>query len=507
MTATTRGHRAESRHSRARAPDFRDGRPRGGPRAPARRDARRCRLLLQDRPRGLHVGGRLRAARLDGRARQARVRRPQVLRRARNRRLRSAQPAQPRRHLHDRARQPGDHGSGGRSGRRRRHPRGHRADEPRSRRPRRSRFPVPGRGAGPVARAARAGGRLRGRRVLGPRGEDAARRNGREADRRDARHPPGRESHRRRPEARRERRPGFPERRRLHRRRQADSRCRQSARGRRIHPGDDCRAVPARMSALRNDRLLRALLREPVDRTPVWIMRQAGRYLPEYPATRAKAGSFLGLATNPDFACEVTLQPLARFPLDAAILFSDILMIPKAMGVGVTFEEGEGPRIARPVRSAADIAALPVPDPSQQLRFVLDAVSLIRRELAGSVPLIGFAGSPWTVATYLVEGGSSRDFTAIKGLLYGDPKTLHALLDKLAKATTAYLNAQIEAGAQAVMLFDTWGGALSTPAYLEFSLSYLEKIVAELTREHDGRRVPSILFTKGGGAWLERMAK
>ena len=261
------------------------------------------------------------------------------------------------------------------------------------------------------------------------------------------------------------------------------------------------------MNALQNDRVLRALLREPVDRTPVWIMRQAGRYLPEYRATRAKAGSFLGLATNPELACEVTLQPLARFPLDAAILFSDILMIPKAMGVGLTFEEGEGPRIERPVRSAADIRALPVPDPSQDLRFVLDAIALIRRELANRVPLIGFAGSPWTVATYMVEGGSSRDFTAIKGLLYGDPKALHALLDKLAKATTAYLNAQIEAGAQAVMLFDTWGGALSTPAWQEFSLAYLERIVAELTRERDGRRVPSILFTKGAGAWLERMAK
>jgi len=261
------------------------------------------------------------------------------------------------------------------------------------------------------------------------------------------------------------------------------------------------------MNALSNDRFLRALLREPVDRTPVWIMRQAGRYLPEYRATRAKAGSFLGLATNPELACEVTLQPLARFPLDAAILFSDILMIPKAMGVGLTFEEGEGPRIERPVRSAADIDALPVPDPSRELRFVQDAVSLIRRELAGRVPLIGFAGSPWTVATYMVEGGSSRDFTTIKRLLYGDPKALHALLDKLARATTAYLNMQIEAGAQAVMLFDTWGGALSTPAWQEFSLAYLEKIVAGLTRERDGRRVPSILFTKGGGAWLERMAK
>ncbi len=260
------------------------------------------------------------------------------------------------------------------------------------------------------------------------------------------------------------------------------------------------------MSALENDRLLRALLREPVDRTPVWIMRQAGRYLPEYRATRAKAGSFLALATNPELACEVTLQPLARFPLDAAILFSDILMIPKAMGVGLAFEEGEGPRIERPVRSAADVEALPVPDPAQELRFVTDAVALIRRELAGRVPLIGFAGSPWTVATYLVEGGSSRDFPRIKGMLYGDPQALHRLLAKLAQATTGYLNAQIESGAQAVMIFDTWGGALSPPAYLEFSLRYMEQIVAGLVREREGRRVPSILFTKGGGAWLERMA-
>jgi uroporphyrinogen decarboxylase len=260
------------------------------------------------------------------------------------------------------------------------------------------------------------------------------------------------------------------------------------------------------MNDLLNDRLLRALSREPVDRTPVWIMRQAGRYLPEYRAARERAGSFLSLATNPEFACEVTLQPLERFPLDAAILFSDILMIPKAMGVGLAFEEGEGPRIERPVRTAADIRALPVPDPGSELRFVMDAVSLIRRELAGRVPLIGFAGSPWTVATYLVEGGSSRDFTAIKSLLYGDPKSLHALLEKLATATSNYLNAQIVAGAQAVMVFDTWGGALSTPAYFEFSLAYLEKIVADLVRERDGRRVPVILFTKGGGAWLERMA-
>jgi uroporphyrinogen decarboxylase len=260
------------------------------------------------------------------------------------------------------------------------------------------------------------------------------------------------------------------------------------------------------MSELKNDRLLRALAREPVDRTPVWIMRQAGRYLPEYRTTRAKAGSFLGLATNPELACEVTLQPLARFPLDAAILFSDILMIPKAMGVGLTFEEGEGPRIARPVTSAADIDALPVPDPARDLRFVMDTVALVRRELAGRAPLIGFAGSPWTVATYLVEGGSSRDFPKAKALLYGDPKALHRLLAKLARATTDYLNAQIAAGAQAVMIFDTWGGALSTPAYLEFSLAYMEQIAADLIREREGRKVPVILFTKGGGAWLERMS-
>ena len=260
------------------------------------------------------------------------------------------------------------------------------------------------------------------------------------------------------------------------------------------------------MNVLQNDRLLRALAREPVDRTPVWIMRQAGRYLPEYRATREKAGSFLGLATNPELACEVTLQPLARYPLDAAILFSDILMIPKAMGVGLTFEDGEGPRIERPLRSAADIDALPVPDPARDLRFVMDTVALVRCELAGRAPLIGFAGSPWTVATYMIEGGGSRDFPKAKALLYGEPKTLHRLLQKLARATTDYLNAQIAAGAQAVMLFDTWGGVLSTPAFLEFSLPYMEQIASDLIREKEGRRVPAILFTKGGGAWLERMS-
>jgi len=260
------------------------------------------------------------------------------------------------------------------------------------------------------------------------------------------------------------------------------------------------------MTGLKNDRLLRALAREPVDRTPVWIMRQAGRYLPEYRATRAKAGSFLGLATNPELACEVTLQPLARFPLDAAILFSDILVVPMAMGVGLAFEEGEGPRIERPVRSASDIEALPVPNVGRELRFVTDAVSLIRRELDGRAPLIGFAGSPWTVATYMIEGGGSREFARSKALLYGDPRSLHRLLEKLARATIAYLNAQVEAGVQAVMLFDTWGGVLTERAYCEFSLAYMEHIVAGLVREREGRRVPVILFTKGGGAWLERMA-
>jgi uroporphyrinogen decarboxylase len=260
------------------------------------------------------------------------------------------------------------------------------------------------------------------------------------------------------------------------------------------------------MSELRNDRLLRALAREPVDRTPVWIMRQAGRYLPEYRATRARAGSFLGLATNPELACEVTLQPLARYPLDAAILFSDILMIPKAMGVGLSFEEGEGPRIERPVQSAAEIDALPLPDPTRELRFVMDAVALVRRELASRAPLIGFAGSPWTVATYMIEGAASRDFPRSKALLYGDPKALHRLLAKLARATTDYLNAQIASGAQAVMIFDTWGGILSTPAYYEFSLAYMEHVVADLVREREGRRVPVILFTKGGGDWLERLS-
>ncbi len=259
-------------------------------------------------------------------------------------------------------------------------------------------------------------------------------------------------------------------------------------------------------TTLHNDRLLRALLRQPVDHTPVWLMRQAGRYLPEYRAARARAGSFLMLCQTPELACEVALQPLERFPLDAAILFSDILTVPDAMGLGLSFSEGEGPRFARPLRAAADIARLSVPDPEVELRYVTDAVRLIRRELAGRVPLIGFAGSPWTLATYMVEGGSSKDYARIKGLLYDRPELLHPLLDVIARAVTTYLNAQIAAGAQAVMVFDTWGGILAPRAYREFSLAYMSRIVAGLTREAEGRPVPVILFTKGGGAWLEDIA-
>ena len=259
-------------------------------------------------------------------------------------------------------------------------------------------------------------------------------------------------------------------------------------------------------ATLHNDRLLRALLRQPVDATPVWLMRQAGRYLPEYRAARARAGSFMALCQTPDRACEVTLQPLARFPLDGAILFSDILTVPDAMGLGLSFSDGEGPQFARPLRSAADIARLAVPDPETALRYVMDAVRLIRRELAGRAPLIGFAGSPWTLATYMVEGGSSKDYHRIKGLLYDQPGLLHRLLEVTAQAVTLYLNAQIAAGAQAVMIFDTWGGILAPRAYREFSLRYMAQIVAGLTREAENRAVPVILFTKGGGAWLEAIA-
>jgi len=259
-------------------------------------------------------------------------------------------------------------------------------------------------------------------------------------------------------------------------------------------------------SPLRNDRLLRALLRQPVDATPVWIMRQAGRYLPEYRATRERAGSFMNLCRTPELACEVTLQPLERFALDAAILFSDILTVPDAMGLGLHFVEGEGPRFERPVRTAAEIAALAAPDPELELGYVTDAVRLIRRELDGRVPLIGFSGSPWTLATYMVEGGSSKEFARIKGLLYDDPATLHRLLGILAEAVSAYLNAQIAAGAQAVMIFDTWGGSLTPAGYREFSLAYMQRIIDGLQRESEGRRVPVTLFTKGGGQWLEHMA-
>jgi uroporphyrinogen decarboxylase len=260
--------------------------------------------------------------------------------------------------------------------------------------------------------------------------------------------------------------------------------------------------------ALKNDLLLRALLRQPTPRRPIWIMRQAGRYLPEYRATRARAGSFLALCTTPELACEVTLQPVDRFPLDGAILFSDILTIPHAMKLGLSFETGAGgPTFERPVRSAADVAKLGVPDPNVELKYVMDAVALIRRELKGRIPLIGFAGSPWTVATYMVEGGGSKDFQLIKRMMYESPETLHRLLDLLARATSLYLNAQIAAGAQAVMLFDTWGGVLTPAQYREFSLAYMARIVASLTREAESRRVPSIVFTKGGGAWLAEIAQ
>jgi len=261
------------------------------------------------------------------------------------------------------------------------------------------------------------------------------------------------------------------------------------------------------VTQLKNDTFLRALLREPVDHTPVWMMRQAGRYLPEYRATRARAGSFLDLCRDPELACEVTLQPLERFPLDAAILFSDILTIPDAMGLGLYFSEGEGPNFAHPVRTEADVARIPVPDPEDGLRYVLDAVSTIRRSLDGRVPLIGFSGSPWTLATYMVEGGGTKQFRYTKAMLYDRPDLLHALLDKLSLAVTDYLNAQVARGAQAVMLFDTWGGALTPAAYREFSLAPMTRVIEGLTREAEGRRVPVILFTKNGGQWLGRMAQ
>jgi len=253
-------------------------------------------------------------------------------------------------------------------------------------------------------------------------------------------------------------------------------------------------------------RLVRALLSQPTDRTPVWIMRQAGRYLPEYREVRAKAGSFMGLATNPELACEVTLQPLRRFDLDAAILFSDILTIPDAMGLGLHFVEGEGPQFKNPLRSDSDIINLPQPDPETELRYVMDAVRLIRRELDERVPLIGFSGSPWTLATYMIEGRGSKDFARAKSLLNSKPELAHRLLAHLADAVTAYLNAQIEAGAQVVQIFDSWGGALPYAQYREFSLAYMQRIISGLTREKDGQQIPVILFSKACNIHLAAQA-
>ncbi len=259
------------------------------------------------------------------------------------------------------------------------------------------------------------------------------------------------------------------------------------------------------VAPLQNDVFLRALMRQEVSYTPTWLMRQAGRYLPEYNATRARAGSFMGLAQNPDFACEVTLQPLERYKLDAAILFSDILTVPDAMGLGLSFAQGEGPRFAHPIRNEQDVAKLAVPDMSA-LQYVFDAVKVIRRELNGRVPLIGFAGSPFTVACYMVEGKGSDDYRLIKSMLYARPDLLHRILEINAQTTAHYLNAQIEAGAQAVMIFDSWGGVLADGLFQQFSLAYTKKVVDMLTREREGRRVPVIVFTKGGGQWLESIA-
>jgi uroporphyrinogen decarboxylase len=268
------------------------------------------------------------------------------------------------------------------------------------------------------------------------------------------------------------------------------------------------------LPALVNDSFLRACLRLPTAHTPMWLMRQAGRYLPEYNATRARAGSFMGLATNPDYACEVTLQPLERYPLDAAILFSDILTVPDAMGLGLSFQAGEGPRFAHPLRDEADVARLAVPD-LDKLRYVFDAVSTIRRALTstgedgqprGRVPLIGFSGSPWTLACYMVEGGGSDDFRLVKTMAYARPDLMHRILEINAESVAAYLNAQIEAGAQAVMIFDSWGGALADGAFQAFSLDYTRRVLAAVKTEQDGLRIPRIVFTKGGGNWLEEIA-
>ncbi|HSV70805.1 MAG TPA: uroporphyrinogen decarboxylase [Methylibium sp.] len=266
---------------------------------------------------------------------------------------------------------------------------------------------------------------------------------------------------------------------------------------------------PIALPALHNDRFLRACLRLPTDMTPVWLMRQAGRYLPEYRDTRARAGSFMGLATNPDYATEVTLQPLDRYALDAAILFSDILTVPDAMGLGLSFAQGEGPRFAHPLKDEADVAKLEVPD-LEKLRYVFDAVSSIRRALTvdgkGRVPLIGFSGSPWTLACYMVEGGGSDDYRLVKTMMYARPDLMHRILAVNADAVAAYLNAQIEAGAQAVMVFDSWGGVLADGAFQRFSLAYTERVLRQLKKEHEGCRIPQIVFTKGGGLWLEQIA-
>ena len=260
------------------------------------------------------------------------------------------------------------------------------------------------------------------------------------------------------------------------------------------------------MTELKNDRYIRALLKQEVDKTPVWMMRQAGRYLPEYKATRAQAGDFMSLCRNADLACEVTLQPLRRFDLDAAILFSDILTIPDAMGLGLYFSEGEGPRFERPISCKKDVDNLIMPDPEGELQYVMNAVRTIRRDLKGEVPLIGFSGSPWTLATYMVEGSGSKFFTKIKKMAFAEPQILHLLLDKLADSVIAYLNAQIAAGAQSVMVFDTWGGILSPRDYKDFSLQYMHKIVDGLTRNYDGQKIPVTLFTKNGGQWIEQIA-
>ena len=263
--------------------------------------------------------------------------------------------------------------------------------------------------------------------------------------------------------------------------------------------------APGRFAPLQNDSFLRACWRQATDHTPLWLMRQAGRYLPEYCATRARAGSFMGLATHTDYATEVTLQPLERYPLDAAILFSDILTVPDAMGLGLSFAAGEGPRFASPVRDEAAVAALQAPD-LDRLRYVFDAVTSIRHALQGRVPLIGFSGSPWTLACYMVEGKGSDDYRLVKTLMYSRPDLMHRILQVNADAVAAYLNAQIEAGAQAVMIFDSWGGVLADGAFQTFSLAYTARVLAQLKREHEGVAIPRIVFTKGGGLWLDEMA-